>query len=733
MSMPTTAKYSPLLQGLNGPGSPPVLFCERQQYGSHPSSKKENGDCFYNDDGGGEEDERCRSCHSASVRTDWREGDKVCTNCGVVAEQRVLDDRPEWKDFQDADDLAKGLPAPARSGLVPVDESKYLGGLQPTTLSRHGFGGDLSGYSEAQIRKRLRTTNRKLDTMMVQFHAKALKDAKLDHKIRLKKKQQQQDDGGYHDDSIRPEYDQLLLQEEEDAHRMQAALYADKWSLSRALSLHSSGPDDLRNHSDDAEELREDLLARMDGTLRRASEDLYLAYSMLLQAARNLHLPDRVINEASNRLVQYVTRRDGFACKGVSSRLSSKGGTEFSAQRKQAMDRLREYNKLKQIGSLGCALLFLTARNLGWPRSMHEVCTSFQPSNDSIVKESAFIKPKHCHRAIQEIKAAFPDYARIHMGPRAATSASPTTSSEAADALVASNFAEHSLRKLQIPPVAEAAIRTLLTRCRKEQLELGHNSGTKLSTLCGAVAYFVCEAGAVMQRLAQQVKNRPPSVATSISGNSYFSSSSPSGSRKRKARLLEPSIPRKRLIKQAYSKSQLTLDQIIDEKKDENSHSPLPSLTDMAAVSNLDLESSSPGLPIPSGCDRDDDKDEEDEDEDQEPFDVFSHPAIQDFGSSSRKLEYEMRRMWDAWAEQMPWSRTVGEIEESCGVSRTKVLEMYRTDLYPRREKLLQVLKDALTSNDSNEVSSLLAAPLAPILLSHISTAATVMNSKRKL
>ena len=112
-----------------------------------------------------------------------------------------------------------------------------------------------------------------------------------------------------------------------------------------------------------------------------------------------------------------------------------------------------------------------------------------------------------------------------------------------------------------------------------------------------------------------------------------------------------------------------------------------------------------------------------------EPFDVFKHPAIED-GHSEK--QYEMRRMWDAWAEQMPWLRRVGEVEESCGVSRNVVMEFYRSNLYPRRKLLLQILKDTVTQEKSsvNKCNSLRDAPFASMLLNHISTAAPLMSAK---
>ena len=111
-----------------------------------------------------------------------------------------------------------------------------------------------------------------------------------------------------------------------------------------------------------------------------------------------------------------------------------------------------------------------------------------------------------------------------------------------------------------------------------------------------------------------------------------------------------------------------------------------------------------------------------------EPFDVFKHPVVKD----QSEKQYEMRRMWDAWAEQMPWLRKVAEVEESCGVSRTVVMEFYKSNLYPRRKFLLAILKDSVSKEKASGDSlySLRDAPFASMLLDNISTAAPLMTAK---
>jgi hypothetical protein len=187
---------------------------------------------------------------------------------------------------------------------------------------------------------------------------------------------------------------------------------------------------------------------------------------MLLAAAQTLHLPDRVSNEATTMLCRYASRRDGITVRGVASTLKRKSKANVSKQEEEAAkEALRDYNKTKQMGSLCAALLFFTARNLGWPRSLVEVCESIQPANLSgqhlEAGKDQFIKRKHCSRAMTEVRELFPDYAR----PVAVASGAARTIEGSNDSAI-TNFAEHAIRKLDLPPVAEACVRLLASQER---------------------------------------------------------------------------------------------------------------------------------------------------------------------------------------------------------------------------------------------------------------------------
>jgi hypothetical protein len=594
----------------------------------------------------------------------------------MVDEGRLLDDRPEWRDFNDADDLARGGRSGARSGLVAVDDTRYLGGLQPTTLSKQVFGGS-TGRSNL-LRKKLLAANHRLDRTMEKMHAQSLTTARLSHKAR--KRKLLDDESDIDIDHVRPEYEQMLIQEEEDAHRVQAALQADKWSLQRAIRLFAPSEQVAAREQD--EEI-EDLKKRLNAPLKRASQELYCAYSMLLAAAQTLHLPDRVSNEATTMLCRYASRRDGLTVRGVASTLKRKSKANASVHEEAAAKAaLRDYNRTKQMGSLCAALLFFTARNLGWPRSLVEVCESIQPGTLSCQPLEAgkdqLIKRKHCSRAMTEIRELFPDYAR----PVAVATGVARTIHAGNDNAI-TNFTEHAIRKLNLPPVAEACVRLLVLHHRQEQDSMDTSNGKRLPTICASMAYFVSAAGEIMQRLASQ--------ATQIGKRRVVSA--PSAAPPAKKMKIEDAQDSGR-IKQADKQ-----------------------------VKREEGEAHVPGVEV--------------EREVELLSDVISlGDDGQDIAAEQRA--YEMRRMWDAWAEQMPWSRSVALVEQSCGVARNIFLDYYRANIYPQRHALLNVLKRAASSQDvrtdelAHESISLTETPLASVLLPHIVTAAPLMKNGAK-
>jgi transcription initiation factor TFIIIB Brf1 subunit/transcription initiation factor TFIIB len=586
-----------------------------------------------------EDDENicCRSCRLATLIVDWAQGDRICTYCGVVNDERLLDDRPEWRDYNDAgDEVAKDK---ARCGLVHVDETRYFGGLQPTGLSKYIHGAPYK--SSATTRKTLVRINRKMDHSMELIHAKAVQDARLVRAIAAKGRETESTDC----DDIRPEIEQLLLHEEDDANRLQIALNANKWSLSRALRLYGSEQEqaETRSNDDNSFEADEMLDTKLDQKLRQCARDLYQAYTMLTLATRKLKLPDRVTGEAVKLLCEYASRRDGIVVRGVSSTLQLKRTVtptkSCDKQHDRATSALREYNKFKQAGALVAAILLYTGRRHCHERSMQEICASIEPpilDTGTLDTSGEFIKKKHCSKAMKEVELFFPK-AVVQSASTVTSPLSLMKNSHLDGSASISNYTDHVIRELSLPPVAEASVRLLcLYWHQKGQADV------KLSTICASMTYFVCCAGTTMKRLASQATK---SKKRKLSGSFYKSDRSPA----------------------------------LVERKPENFESMATGTGDHSDV-------------------------------------------------AKEQRAYEMMRVWDAWQEQMAWSKSVSEIEQCCGISSTVLLEYYRQHLHPCRLELLCVLKESVegSSADSN---SLRSTPLATVLLPQIAVAAPLLSA----
>jgi len=404
--------------------------------------------------------ESCRHCKSSSFFVDWKAGDRVCTNCGVVDEEKLRDSRPEWRDFDDAEDLAKGLSSSARCGLIRNDEKKYIGGLQPTILSRNDFGGCYHGISSlksgsSRIRRNLSKTHRKIERMIEKKSLENVREMELERKLEKKE--------------VKIEPDNVFATE--------------KWSLSRALYLHGN-EDEFGSFMPSQSYIsyckeNQDALKQLDASNRNASLDVYRAYSLIISASKILSLPLNVREESIHLVCQYAMRRNGFNVKGVSKR-SKEDGVEKK--------KLRDENKRKQIVSLCSAVVYVISKKLGYGTSLVNVCKSFNSSDVSHLCKDDTLKPKHSSKAVAELKIEFPGLIQSLL----------SSSVEAA------NLVESSCRKLNLPNLTIGAIRHIIVYFGQEFLEKGLVSGVKPSTVCTAFVYFVCLAGEAMQRLAHQ-------------------------------------------------------------------------------------------------------------------------------------------------------------------------------------------------------------------------------------
>uniref|UniRef100_A0A7S3L342 TFIIB-type domain-containing protein n=1 Tax=Amphora coffeiformis TaxID=265554 RepID=A0A7S3L342_9STRA len=449
-----------------------------------------------------DEERRCRACFSTSIFTDWAAGDRVCTECGVVDQEHLLDERPEWREFDD-----EAPTAPVRCGLVPNDEKQWIGGLQPTTLSKYVFGG--ATLHSSRMRKTLIKCNQIIERKIEKRYVQERKEAQMDAQIRKRKRREEgfMGDDDDEDDDMKPKFEKFVLDEDDSALTRTAALYDEKWSLSRCLQLFGRPEEQISITSDEHQTI-EDLRQNLDSVLTAASKQLYCAYSILIKAGRILRLPESVLNDAANYLSGYAARKDSLAVRGVASQLKRDPAKKVSLEtHKQAQRALRDYNCVKQYSSLSSALLFYTARRNGHPRPLAEVhraipCDSFKTSpHFEWTKGEPMLKLKHCSRAMSEVAKVFPDLAK---NPADAVGSAHGVSVQgdvvsSMDASSLQNYVNHATKNLRLPPVAEACLQILI------QLNPGPE---KLPLRTASLTYFLGLVGKTMQKLASQSNPR---------------------------------------------------------------------------------------------------------------------------------------------------------------------------------------------------------------------------------
>jgi transcription initiation factor TFIIIB Brf1 subunit/transcription initiation factor TFIIB len=626
--------------------------------------------------------ESCRNCHSPDLFLDSCQGDRVCHQCGHVAEGHVMMkqilqncNQPAIKDSSSVmgDDDGKKIPFTCNAELPDelIQESSS------TTLSKHAFGKRSRSRRVARIRRQLQSTNQIMEQMVTQ-HSITNHDCKSEDHYHNE-----------HDD--RCDSPPILLQEDDKVDKTNLnqvqipALDVDKWSLERAILLYGSPQEQNHEGIEKIPSLstRKELLSTLDETLQRASLDLYTAYSMTVNAVETLRLPIRVTSEVSERLVRYAYRNDGFAVKGIRSKLSKK---HHGIEREALLERLKEYNSLKQISAVSAATLFLSTRNLGWTRSMEAVCSCFRPQTEMNANETIFLKPKHITRAVAQVKCAFPDYARLLFGEDIFETGHGGTMSELNNNSASLPFSDKIIEKLQLPPVAEASIHFLCSHFR-----IQHRNGEEqpfdnvsVWTLCAAVTYFICSMGASMQTLAKEFHR------TTSACFSHQNGKRPSGQEN---------------------------DASVRERKRPRQETPSETSTTKSNKDNYQGSSCAESAYIINH-----------EEGELDASTVAKHICR----NLSEKNGYEMRRMWDAWESQRSWSRSVAEIERCSGISREALLGAYQAELCPHRDALLCMLKDSSqvvgSRKDGNDtIHSLRSAPLSSILLADIPTVAPLM------
>jgi transcription initiation factor TFIIB len=128
----------------------------------------------------GYNDRKCNDCGGYHFVTDYSAGDIVCSNCGLVSESRIMDERSEWRTFGDDDKVD-----PCRVG-GPVNEllnglSTVIGGPD-SRMVRHNMCLNRSDRTDAfkiinQMSERLNLSSSLRDVVLRTFQE--VMDAKV--------------------------------------------------------------------------------------------------------------------------------------------------------------------------------------------------------------------------------------------------------------------------------------------------------------------------------------------------------------------------------------------------------------------------------------------------------------------------------------------------------------------------------------------------------------------------
>jgi len=651
---------------------------------------------------------------------------------------------PEWREYKDNDDGKGGTNA--RCGIVIQDDygmgsggaadcsaaGKWHEGVTGMSSSVYGAGhGNAERASkESFLRKRLLRTKRLVDNMIERDHMKQLKDCKLNMDLKKVKKEQEATQETYVNDTILgepisslAEHEQIILKQEEEQTKSNLSLVSDKWSLKRAILLHGTSEEQEHNMptsdaSYDIEDQKSELLKRIDSSQKKASSDVYLAYIITRNAMHKLNLitMNRIVNEVMDKVYKFAAVKQGFFVKGVASKVSSNKNPNKNQQKSkidhQVMEKQRQQNKEKQIGALGSAFIYLVCKKNGIGRTLAEICSSFEftyktasSESKSTQKNEVMVKPKHCSKAMTEIRQLFPKYIQSIASSTPPSKAIKTeddqnmnstqnltiTPQEVATTM---NFVEHTCRKLKLSPIAIISIQKLVLYSKHQQTLLGIASGMKPIKLVASITLLVCDMGTIMQRLASQACKAERQNSNTGTTNS---------SRKRKRNAIGSSI--------SLSTSQKKNALMPSEPKSQSSSA----IIEAAVITEL-----SGILPTDSFIDE-------------------SYIPQEDEPITPNKKEATSSRSWQEWTKEKSWFRPLEKLESAFNTSKATIRDCYRKEIYPKRKNFMEELQKINNYNPSTKddpfdhfLQTVKVDMNMKLLMNNVTVAASLMSVPRK-
>lgn len=600
---------------------------------------------------------RCTNCHMDTIFMDYKAGDAVCTSCGLVNKEHLHYEGAEWRDYSAVNDDRGERRNIARAGSV-VNESRWVGGLEPTSLG--SVYGNYSADGE-RYRKTLDKVKKVVDSYFDHQSEQKIKDgrnAMINRKRRLGETGPSSHKNDKHEDDENIEIAKQRMNE--------GVLLSDKWSLERALFLHGKEheiPERFLAAAGSIELERNAQIRRMDMSQRKASESIYRIYNLVKKILVKLNLSANVgvETELIEAICRFASAKGSLTVKGCSSQISTK-------KSHATIEKQRNFNKLRQMGALVASFLFLLCKKNGIGRTLAEICESFDDLNESGATDEKLIKAKHCSKAIGEIKDLMPDYySSIRIIPQqngSTTSVKPDpVSSSSTNIQTQSNtfeltmdMVQHSLKNLKLPSAAVTAVGYLVAHVQQNM-----DGYKKPNIVIAAVAFLVCDAGAIMQKLASQVKDKDSSKK---SAQGHVRPRVASAVIKRRKLDVKESVPSK--------------------------------------VSSSDPVSRVTPEPV-------------------ESFDALKQPVSStDMSAATPKVS-----SWTEWRHQQPWKRNIDLIINICKASPASTKEFYKKEIFPKRKGLLhhlQAFTPSQSLKDGTQVSILFSniSAAAPLMKSDL-------------
>jgi len=672
-------------------------------------------------------------------------------------------------------------------GLQPTLLSSAPFGGVTSTLANSSCAkeGAIVAQKEARLRRRLVFVNKKLDKKMERMHEEKMAEAKIARDVLKKRREEKKKRAAQqlqmHGVAVKKEEEEEVVEDEYHllVERREALLVAsssltapdpstavgastnnpEKWSLRHAYLLHAPINDYIQHYhpSFSAEESftihreinmeKEALLKKLSKSTINSLHTFYTTYLRINSSLQTLSLPQLISKEVIHYYIQYVIHKNGIHVRGVSTSSSGAGDKKDKREEKERLRQQKQDNDYIMGGSLGSALIYVVGKKLGWGRSLMDVCDSFNPQDDDEEKNDEkqqvkkkkkkkrlLIKPKHCCRAMNEVKVIFPHLFQNAAAAAAAAAAAGvtssaivpdvTTSSSSSTAMAhvkqeegttvssppppppssntimttSNQMTQHSIRNLSLPPITQNMICILTHHILTEQRTKGRDSGIKPNVIVGGVTYMICSAGLIMERLAKQACSSSSGARNGWKKNGVLIQSK----RKLEEKEMEVNDSKKRRKQEDPNETTNTVNPQEEEEEDtkrpaeekllagraDDTTDVLPPLLQptLEDVDDILLSSSSTATATTS-------------------FDVLSHkPINQNVGKSASSYttaqEQDELHSWEAWkhhfstsSSSSSWHRSLPHIAKQLKISKHSLYDYYRKSIFKRRLELLQSLR----------------------------------------